>query len=109
MVDEVWRRTTAAHRQRRGGKTDPEWINRRRLPRAAERLIDDQRTRLFERLTRADPNSDIAAVHGFGPGAPETPIMELSPTQVSQSGYPAASTHCRIPAIPRCCIIGGVG
>jgi transposase len=61
MVDAVRRRTTQAHRLRRGRKTDPEWINRRRLLRAAERLTDDQRTRLFERLTCADPNGDIAA------------------------------------------------
>jgi transposase len=46
---------------RRGRKSDPEWINRRRLLRAAERLTDEQRTRLFEQLTSADPNGDIAA------------------------------------------------
>jgi transposase len=61
MVDEVRRRTTGAHRLRRGRKSDPEWINRRRLLRAAERLTDEQRTRLFEQLTSADPNGDIAA------------------------------------------------
>jgi hypothetical protein len=46
---------------RRGRKSDPEWINRRQLLRAAERLTDEQRTRLFEQLTSADPNGDIAA------------------------------------------------
>jgi transposase len=61
MVDEVRRRTTQAQRLRRGRKSDPEWINRRRLLRAAERLTDEQRTRLFEQLTSADPNGDIAA------------------------------------------------
>lgn len=61
MVDEVRRRTTQAHRLRRGRKIDPEWINRRRLLRAAERLTDDQRHTLFERLRSADPNGDIAA------------------------------------------------
>ena len=61
MVDEVRRRTTAAHRVRRGRKSDPEWINRRRLLRGAERLTDEQRTKLFEKLTSADPNGDIAA------------------------------------------------
>jgi transposase len=61
MVDEVRRRTTQAHRLRRGRKSDPEWINRRRLLRAAERLTDDQRHTLFERLRSADPNGDIAA------------------------------------------------
>ena len=61
MVDEVRRRTTRAYRSRRGGVADPEWINRRRLLRAAERLTDEQRHKLFERLTSADPNGDIAA------------------------------------------------
>jgi transposase len=61
MVDEVRRRTTRAYRGRRGGVADPEWINRRRLLRAAERLTDEQRHKLFERLTSADPNGDIAA------------------------------------------------
>ena len=46
---------------RRGRKCDPEWINRRRLLRAAERLTDEQRHKLFEQLTSADPNGDIAA------------------------------------------------
>ena len=48
MLDTVRRRTTAAHRLRRGRKCDPEWINRRRLLRAAERLTDEQRHKLFE-------------------------------------------------------------
>ncbi|MCW2626461.1 ISL3 family transposase [Mycobacterium sp.] len=61
MVDEVRRRTTRAYRGRRGGLADPEWINRRRLLRAAERLTDEQRHTLFDRLTSADPNGDIAA------------------------------------------------
>lgn len=61
MIDEVRRRTTQAHRLRRGRKSDPEWINRRRLLRGAERLTDEQRTKLFEKLTSADPNGDIAA------------------------------------------------
>jgi transposase len=61
MVDDVRRRTTQAHRLRRGRKSDPEWINRRRLLRAAERLTDEQRHTLFEKLTSADPNGDIAA------------------------------------------------
>jgi transposase len=53
MVDEVRRRTTRAYRGRRGGLADPEWINRRRLLRAAERLTDEQRHTLFDRLTSA--------------------------------------------------------
>lgn len=61
MLDAVRRRTTAAHRLRRGRKSDPEWINRRRLLRAAGRLTDEQRHKLFEILTSADPNGDIAA------------------------------------------------
>lgn len=61
MLDRVRRRITQTYRGRRGHKTDPEWINRRRLLRAAERLTDQQRHQLFERLTAADPNGDIAA------------------------------------------------
>ena len=61
MVDRVRRRVTQAYRGRRGHKSDPEWINRRRLLRAAERLTDDQRRTLFEKLTSADPGGDIAA------------------------------------------------
>jgi len=60
-LDEVRRRTTQTHRLRRGRKTDPEWINRRRLLRAAERLTDDQRARLVAALDAADPNGDILA------------------------------------------------
>lgn len=33
-----------------GSKCDPEWINRRRLLRAAERLTDEQRHKQFEKL-----------------------------------------------------------
>jgi transposase len=61
MVDRVRRRVTQTYRGRRGHKSDPEWINRRRLLRAAERLTDEQRRTLFEKLTCADPNGDIAA------------------------------------------------
>jgi transposase len=61
MVDRVRRRVTQAYRGRRGHKSDPEWINRRRLLRAAERLTDDQRHTLFEKLTSVDSNGDIAA------------------------------------------------
>lgn len=38
VVDRVCHRVTQAQRGRRGHKGDPEWINRRRLLRAAERL-----------------------------------------------------------------------
>ena len=61
MVDRVRRRVTQTYRGRRGHKSDPEWINRRRLLRAAGRLTDDQRHQLFEKLTAADPGGDIAA------------------------------------------------
>jgi transposase len=56
MLDTARRRTSAAHRLRRGRKCDPEWINRRRLLRAAERLTDEQCSRFFEQVTSADPN-----------------------------------------------------
>jgi transposase len=61
MVDTVRRRVTQAERGRRGRKSDVEWINRRRLLRAAERLTGEQRSTLFEKLTEADPHGDIAA------------------------------------------------
>ena len=61
MVEAVRRRTTWDSRGRRGRKTDPEWLNRRRLLRGAERLTDTQRTRLVAALDAADPNGDILA------------------------------------------------
>lgn len=60
-VEAVRRRTTWESRGRRGRKADPEWINRRRLLRAAERLTDTQRTCLVAALDAADPNGDILA------------------------------------------------
>ncbi len=55
------RRTTWDTRGRRGRKADPEWLNRRRLLRAAERLTDTQRDRLVTALAAADPGGDILA------------------------------------------------
>lgn len=52
---------TQAERGRRGRKSDVEWINRRRLLRGSDRLTGEQRATLFEKLTAADPNGDIAA------------------------------------------------
>lgn len=60
-VEAVRRRTTWQSRGRRGRKADPEWINRRRLLRGAERLTDTQRSRLVAALDAADPNGDILA------------------------------------------------
>jgi transposase len=61
MLEAVRRRTTWDSRGRRGRKTDPEWINRLRLLRAAERLTAPQRARLVAALDAADPNGDILA------------------------------------------------
>ncbi len=61
MLDEVRRHTTPSPPFATRTKSDPDWINRRRLLRSAERLTDEQRTKLFEKLTSADPNGDIAA------------------------------------------------
>ena len=61
MVEAVRRRTTWVSRGRRGRKADPEWLNRRRLLRGAERLTEDQRARLIAALDAADPNGDILA------------------------------------------------
>lgn len=60
-VEAVRRRITWESRGRRGRKADPEWLNRRRLLRAAERLTDTQRARLVAALDAADPNGDILA------------------------------------------------
>jgi transposase len=61
MVEAVRRRTTWDSRGRRGRSSDPEWINRRRLLRGAERLTDTQRARLIAALDAADPGGDILA------------------------------------------------
>lgn len=61
MVEAVRRRITWESRGRRGRKADPEWLNRRRLLRAAERLTAAQRARLVAALDAADPNGDILA------------------------------------------------
>ncbi len=61
MVEAVRQRTTWDSRGRRGRKADPEWLNRRRLLRGAERLTEDQRARLIAALDAADPNGDILA------------------------------------------------
>lgn len=60
-VEAVRRRITWDNRGRRGRKADPEWLNRRRLLRGAERLTDTQRSRLVAALDAADPAGDILA------------------------------------------------
>jgi transposase len=60
-VEAVRRRTTWDNRGRRGRKADGEWLNRRRLLRAAERLTDDQHARLVAALAAADPAGNILA------------------------------------------------
>jgi transposase len=61
MVDAVRRRTTWCSRGRRSRNADPQWHNRRRLLRGAERLTNTQRDRLIAALNAADPNGDIQA------------------------------------------------
>lgn len=61
IVEAVRRRTTWESRGRRGRKADPEWLNRRRLLRGAERLTEEQRDRLIAALDAADPHGDILA------------------------------------------------
>ncbi|SON63819.1 hypothetical protein MSIMFI_05350 [Mycobacterium simulans] len=61
MVEAVRRRTTWDSRGRRGRKADPEWLNRRRLLRGAERPTEAQRARLITALDAADPHGDILA------------------------------------------------
>ncbi len=61
MIDDVRRRTTQALRGRRGGKCDPEWVSRRRMLRGAERLTDDQRHKMFNKLETFDRDGGLVA------------------------------------------------
>lgn len=67
MVDAVRRRVTWAQRGRRGRKADVEWINRRRLLRAAERLTTDQRTPCSPHCSPPTPRSTSPR-----PGSPKS-------------------------------------
>ena len=58
-VTTVRRRVTWDLRDRRGGKLDPEWANRRRLLRARERLSDKQFATMWNQIHTEDPTAQI--------------------------------------------------
>jgi hypothetical protein len=97
---------TRAYRLRRGRNSDPEWINRRRLLRAAERLTDEQRTRLFEQLISADPLTaaawiakellrDVLACRPSRPprGVQVSPVAGRSNAASSRARAPVSTSH----------------
>ena len=89
MVEAVRRRTSWDHRGRRGRKTDPEWINRRRLLRGAERLTDTQRTRLVAALDAADPTGDILGRLDRQGAAPRPIGLQPPPAACATTSPPA--------------------
>ena len=46
-------------RERRGGKLDPEWANRRRLLTARERLSNKSFVKMWNEINDADPTAQI--------------------------------------------------
>jgi len=60
-IDKVRQRVSVQQHGRRGRKTDPEWVNRRRATRGSERLTDPQRDALIATLDAADPAGDLLA------------------------------------------------
>ena len=58
-VTDYRRELAWALRGRRGRKSDPEWAQRNRLPRAAESLTDDELAKVREAMRRADPSGGL--------------------------------------------------
>ncbi len=58
-VTQVRRRVTWELKDRRGGKADPEWANRRRLRTARERLSDKSFVRMWNAMIDEDPSDRI--------------------------------------------------
>ncbi len=58
-VTKVRRRVTWELRDRRGRKADPEWANRRRLPRARERLSHKTFAMMWNAIVDEDPSGQI--------------------------------------------------
>lgn len=58
-VTKVRRRVTWDLRDRRGGKIDPEWANRRRLLRARERLSEKSFAKMWNQIQAEDPSAQI--------------------------------------------------
>ncbi|MDV6278523.1 ISL3 family transposase [Rhodococcus erythropolis] len=62
-VTKVRRRVTWELKDRRGGKVDPEWANRRRLLTGRERLSHKNFTRMWNALIDEDPSGQILAAY----------------------------------------------
>lgn len=58
-LTKVRRRVTWDLRDRRGRKRDPEWANRRRLPRARERLSNKSFTKMWNAIISEDDTVQI--------------------------------------------------
>ncbi|MCJ0907419.1 ISL3 family transposase [Rhodococcus sp. ARC_M6] len=62
-VTKVRRRVTWELKDRRGGKIDPEWANRKRLLTGRERLSGKNFTRMWNALIDEDPSQQILAAY----------------------------------------------
>jgi transposase len=58
-LTKVRRRVTWDLRDRRGGKIDPEWANRRRLLRGRERLSEKSFAKMWNQIQAEDPSAQI--------------------------------------------------
>lgn len=63
MLTRVRRRVTWEQRDRRGRLVDPEWVNRRRLLTANERLTPERFARMWNAVNDADPTGQILAAY----------------------------------------------
>jgi transposase len=63
MVTDVRRRLTRDLRGRRGRKADPEWVNRRRLLTARERLSRNRFARMWNDCLDADPTAELLTAY----------------------------------------------
>ncbi|TQC38368.1 ISL3 family transposase, partial [Rhodococcus sp. WS4] len=62
-VTKVRRRVTWELKDRRGGKIDPEWANRRRLLTARERLSDKNFAKMWNAIVDEDPTAQILSAY----------------------------------------------
>jgi len=62
-VTKVRRRVTWELKDRRGGKIDPEWANRRRLLTGRERLSQRNITKMWNTIYDEDPSAQILSVY----------------------------------------------
>lgn len=101
VVDTVRRRVIRPQRDRRGRKSDVEWINRRRPLRGAETLTDEQRTELSTKLLAGRPREEFTAAwitkdlrRDLLPAPPAVGCATRSPpARYRFSRFLAAGTH----------------